>query len=152
MIQNFIQIGSADTDYLSTEISAILNNYLQTVNNKGEIQHIPINDILYIDMENETFEMVTKTGTFKAFLPVQVLNTLLENYRFADLDRHTIVNVDKIVKYDSVDGILYFDDENEKLCLHVSLRKLAKVAKNLDKDKDICYLKKTKKSKITIFV
>lgn len=92
-----------------------------------------MDDILYVKVIERDIVFRTESEYIEGPLTNQ-LETILTHFGFARLNQNAIVNLNKIVSYDSKLGIVYFDKDKVHFC-QVSRRNKHKVSTLFDNQK-----------------
>jgi DNA-binding LytR/AlgR family response regulator len=140
---------------LIEDMSKIVSSHIQVFDFENKPQWISIEDILYIDREGGKFALIytCKNEKYRHFLTFDMVKEMLVNFPFEVSDQKILVNMNRVVMYDSERGRVYFTNEiSEKSEFHftyLSTRNATTFKKILGRDKDVQHMKekelKTKK-------
>lgn len=81
------------------------------------IYRIPLKDILYIEKENNSNRSIihTSNNIYKTNCTIKEIEKCIRCIKFMKVHRSCIVNLDKVIKYDFCNNILYFKNTKTDL-------------------------------------
>ncbi len=95
----------------NNNITPNINDKIGVPNNYG-IDYLSISDILYVVSENKCTKIVTPTKTYISFNPLIKFRILIDSYKFMQVHRSYIVNLNAILRYES-SGLIIMSNKHE---------------------------------------
>jgi len=118
---------------------------LQLIDSERKFILVPISTILFVEEDDNKSSFYTLNYKYFHYFNFEsIIEILLDNYNFIKTNRGIYVNIDNVVKYDSIDKWAFFEDEITDLSRRASIGNnyISKVKKYLGKEKDINYFPK----------
>ncbi|MEK4565166.1 LytTR family DNA-binding domain-containing protein [Alkalihalobacillus sp. FSL R5-0424] len=101
---------------------------LPVKNSRNEVVFISADEVLYLIREGRDIFVHTSKTRYSIINSLNDFEALLQPSGFEKLDKSNLVNMEKVMKWSSVENKAYFDKEDKSIKVHVSRRNQEKLA------------------------